>query len=67
MANKEVRLTIPESLYKKLKEVYSEEGYVTANSFVVDLIRERLNLEKPKKKKRSKRKKDFMDYFSKKK
>ena len=65
MVNKEVKLVIPKVLYDELVKSYSSEGYVSANEFVIDLIRERLGFEEGKpKKKRGKRKKNFMDYFS---
>lgn len=35
-------ITIPDSYYAKIKAKYTQEGYLTVNDFILDLIRHKM-------------------------
>jgi len=43
--NKQINLTIPESLFNASREYYKELGYINLQEFILDLIRKKVILE----------------------
>jgi len=43
--NKQISLTIPESLFNASREYYKELGYINLQEFILDLIRKRVIIE----------------------
>lgn len=43
--NKQISLTIPESLFNASREYYEELGYINLQEFILDLIRKKVILE----------------------
>lgn len=67
MTNRVLSFIIPEAIYKKLVEKYEEEGYSSVHEFALDIIRDKLKVsEKSGNKRGRKKKRNFLDYFSKK-